>query len=270
MCAAREIAPVRRGGRGAFFIDLFFCYFLLSAVQKSPPQFSFCENCRFSKHLMKSWGLMSPQNDYIFIFFVLVRVRKCVELFYWNWPGLTLSSPIRFSSADRRTKSIIWNVEWREKKCKKMTNMTCYPTLSTHKMLDFSSLLVLVRVRKCVELFSPNWRGLTLSSPIRFSSADRRTKSMICNAVPSCGSDRLNLHFREGSVADISQLSEKHLPPENLEMARTGAFFSLVEIYKVWKNVKIHVIVEIWGHMLILIWEMSATDPSGEPQNLEF
>ena len=44
-------------------------------------------------------------------------------------------------------------------------------------MLDFSSLLVLVRVRKCVELFSPNWRGLTLSSPIRFSSADRRTKS---------------------------------------------------------------------------------------------
>ena len=39
MCAAREIAPVRRGGRGAFFIDLFFCYFLLSAVQKSPPHF---------------------------------------------------------------------------------------------------------------------------------------------------------------------------------------------------------------------------------------
>ena len=153
---------------------------------------------------------MSPQNDHIFIFFVLVRVRKCVELFYWNWPGLTLSSPIRFSSADRRTKSIIWNVEWREKKCKKMTNMTCYPTLSTHKMLDFSSLLVLVRVRKCVELFSPNWRGLTLSSPIRFSSADRRTKSMICNAVPSCGSDRLKLHFREGSVADISQNNSTH------------------------------------------------------------
>ena len=91
---------------------------------------------------------------------------------------------------------------------------------------------------------------------------------MICNAVPNCGSGRLKLHFREGSVADISQLSEKHLPPENLEMARTGAFFSLFEIYKVLKKVKIHVIVG--GHMLFLIWEMSATDPSGEPQNLEF
>ena len=33
-------------------------------------------------------------------------LRKRVELNYSNWPGLTLSSPIRFSSADRRTKSI--------------------------------------------------------------------------------------------------------------------------------------------------------------------
>ena len=53
-------------------------------------------------------------------------MRKCVELFYRNWPGLTLSSPIRFSTADRRTKSISWNVEWRVKKCKKMTSMKCY------------------------------------------------------------------------------------------------------------------------------------------------
>ena len=72
---------------------------------------------------MGAGWLMSPQNDHIFIFFVLVRVRKCVELFYWNWPGLTLSSPIRFSSADRRTKSMICNVEWRAKKWRKMTKI---------------------------------------------------------------------------------------------------------------------------------------------------
>ena len=47
---ARNCARSKGGGRGAFFIDLFFCYSLLSAVQKSPPPFSFCENCRFSKH----------------------------------------------------------------------------------------------------------------------------------------------------------------------------------------------------------------------------
>ena len=50
----------------------------------------------FSQILMGAGWLMSPQNDHIFIFFVLVRVRKCVELFYPNWPGLTLSSPLCF------------------------------------------------------------------------------------------------------------------------------------------------------------------------------
>ena len=47
----------------------------------------------FAQIMMGAGGLMSPQNDHIFIFFVLGRVRKCVELFYRNWPGLTLSSP---------------------------------------------------------------------------------------------------------------------------------------------------------------------------------
>ena len=35
---------------------------------------------KFAQILMGAGGLMSPQHDYIFIFFVLVRVRKCVEL----------------------------------------------------------------------------------------------------------------------------------------------------------------------------------------------
>ena len=35
----------------------------------------------------------SPQNGHFFSFLVPGRVRKCVELFYRNWPGLTLSSP---------------------------------------------------------------------------------------------------------------------------------------------------------------------------------
>ena len=47
------------------------------------------------------------------------------------------------------------------------------------EMVTFFLFFVLGRVRKCVELFSPNWRGQTLSSPIRFSSADRRTKSRV-------------------------------------------------------------------------------------------
>ena len=51
-------------------------------------------------------GRRAPENCHIYAFLVLHEVRKCVELFYRNWPGLTLSSPIRFSSADRRTKSI--------------------------------------------------------------------------------------------------------------------------------------------------------------------
>ena len=65
--------------------------------------------------------IRASENGHISSLFVLHEVRKCVELFYWNWPGLTLSSPIRFSSADRRTKSISWNVEWRVKECMKMT-----------------------------------------------------------------------------------------------------------------------------------------------------
>ena len=51
-------------------------------------------------------GRRAPENCHIYAFLVLHEVRKCVELFYRNWPGLTLSSPIRFSSADRRMKSI--------------------------------------------------------------------------------------------------------------------------------------------------------------------
>ena len=72
---------------------------------------------------------MSPRNGHIFSFFVLGRVRKCVELFSPNWRGQTLSSPIRFSSADRRTKSMIWNLEWRAKECKKITNMKWQPSM---------------------------------------------------------------------------------------------------------------------------------------------
>ena len=40
---------------------------------------------------------MSSQNGHIYSLFVLGRVRKCVELFYPNWPGLTLSSPFQAS-----------------------------------------------------------------------------------------------------------------------------------------------------------------------------
>ena len=69
-----------KGGEGRFFHRFIFLLLFVVSRSKVTPPFSFCENCRFSKHLMKSWGLMSPQNDYIFIFFVLVRVRKCVEL----------------------------------------------------------------------------------------------------------------------------------------------------------------------------------------------
>ena len=85
------------------------------------------------------------------------------------------------------------------------------------------------------------------------------------HAVPSCGSDRLKRHFREGSVAGISHIRKAWAPREPWKIRKKRIFFSLFEIYKVWKNVKIHVIVESWGHMLFLIWEMSATDPSGEP-----
>ena len=90
------------------------------------------------QHRIQHWseggrGSKSPQNDHIFSFFVLHEVRKCVELFSPNWRGQSLRSPIRFLSADRCTKSICCNVEWRMKKCKKMTNMKCYPTLSTHQ-----------------------------------------------------------------------------------------------------------------------------------------
>ena len=93
------------------------------------------------QHKIQHWseggrGSKSPQNDHIFSFFVLHEVRKCVELFSPNWRGQSLRSPIRFSSADRCTKSICCNVEWRVKKCKKMTNMKCNPTLSMHQMLD--------------------------------------------------------------------------------------------------------------------------------------
>ena len=34
------------------------------------------------------------------------------------------------------------------------------------------------------------------------------------HAVPSCGSDRLKLHFREGSVADISHIRKAYAPRE--------------------------------------------------------
>ena len=129
-------------------------------------------------------GRRAPENCHIYAFLVLHEVRKCVELFYWNWPGLTLSSPIRFSSADRRTKSI-------KLKCWQMHKFD-----HNHRIQHWSeggrgskspqndhifSFFVLHEVRKCVELFSPNWRGQSLRSPIRFSSADRCTKSICCN-----------------------------------------------------------------------------------------
>ena len=66
---------------------------------------------------------------------------------------------LRFSSADRRTKSISWNVEWRVKKCKKMTNMKCYPTLSTHQMLDFLVVFASSEERKSGRLFHSDGRA---------------------------------------------------------------------------------------------------------------
>ena len=110
--------------------------------------------------------IRASENGHIFSLLVLRQGRKCVELFYWNWPGLTLSSPIRFSSADRRTKSINWNVEWRVKKCKKMTNMECYPTLSTHQMVYILVLFALSEERKS---------GRFLHSDGRSSTAERAT-----------------------------------------------------------------------------------------------
>ena len=117
----------------------------------------------------------------------------------------------------------------------KKADTQIFGTLSAHFRIGnihISSFFVLGRVRKRVELNYSNWPGLTLSSPIRFSSADRRTKSMICNAVPNCGSDRLKLHFREGSVADISQ-SEKQVPPENLEMYVKNEDYMLFRVVEV-------------------------------------
>ena len=42
-----------------------------------------------------------------------------------------------------------------------------------------------------------------------------QAKKRRLHAVPSCGSDRLKLHFREGSVADISQTATSRFIIDN-------------------------------------------------------
>ena len=61
------------------FFDDFFQNFTARIFARARKENDFQE---FAQILMGAGGLMSPQNDYIFIFFMLVRVRKCVELFY--------------------------------------------------------------------------------------------------------------------------------------------------------------------------------------------
>ena len=46
------------------------------------------------------------------------------------------------------------------------------------------------------------------------------------HAVPSCGSDRLKLHFREGSVADISHIRKACAPREPWKIRKKRSYDS--------------------------------------------
>ena len=55
--------------------------------------------------------------------------------------------------------------------------------------------------------------GENRSNPNKIFACMQAKKRRL-HAVPSCGSDRLKLHFREGSVADISHIRTAYAPRE--------------------------------------------------------